>query len=91
MGSQLLRLKVSYVVEQSRNQSELHVAGVQSLLIGPGNFWVFNAQMCILPHSRDSFILTSTSITKADKNRTLDCTSINLRYFYTLIPIFQSS
>ena len=27
---------------------------------------------------------TSASTTKADKNRTLDCTSINLRYSYIL-------
>ena len=33
------------------------VAGVQGLLKGPGSFWVFNAQICILPHSRDSFSL----------------------------------
>ena len=26
-------------------------------LKGPGSFWVFNAQICILPHSRDSFSL----------------------------------
>ena len=29
--------------------------GVQGPLKGPGSFWVFNAQICILPHSRDSF------------------------------------
>ena len=33
------------------------VAGVQDLLKGTGSFWVFNAQICILPHSRDSFSL----------------------------------
>ena len=38
-------------------QSELIAAGVQGLLKGPGSFWVFNAQICILPHSRDSFSL----------------------------------
>ena len=27
-------------------------ARVQGLLKGPGSFWVFNAQICILPHSR---------------------------------------
>ena len=32
-------------------------ARVQGLLKGPGSFWVFNAQICILPHSRDSFSL----------------------------------
>ena len=32
-------------------------AGVQGLLKGPGSFWVFNAQICILTHSRDSFSL----------------------------------
>ena len=37
--------------------SELSAAGVQGLLKGPGSFWVFNAQICILPYSRDSFSL----------------------------------
>ena len=37
--------------------SKLYVAGVQSPLKGPGSFWVFNDQICILPHSRDSFSL----------------------------------
>ena len=38
-------------------RSEQSVAGVQGLLKGPGSFWVFNAQICILTHSRDSFSL----------------------------------
>ena len=38
-------------------QSEQFVAGVQGPLKGPGSFWVFNAQICILPHPRDSFAL----------------------------------
>ena len=52
-------------------------------------FWVFNTQICILPHSRDSFllsILTSSSTLKADKNSTLHCTSFNFRYFYVVTP-----
>ena len=40
---------------ESHEQSEQSVAGVQGLLKGPGSFWVFNAQICILTHSRDSF------------------------------------
>ena len=42
---------------ESREQSEQFVAGVQGPLKGPGSFWIFNAQICILPHSRDSFSL----------------------------------
>ena len=38
-------------------QSEQFAVGVQGPLKGPGSFWVFNAQICILPHSRDSFSL----------------------------------
>ena len=38
-------------------QSKLSVAGVQGSLKGIGSFWVFNGQICILPHSRDSFSL----------------------------------
>ena len=66
-------------------------AWVQGLLKGPGSFWVFNAQICILPHSRDSFslILTSISTPKVDKNRTLDCTSISLRNSYILHLLFN--
>ena len=40
-----------------RERSEQSVAGVQGPLKGPGSFWVFNAQICILTHSRDSFSL----------------------------------
>ena len=42
---------------ESRKRSEQYVAGVQGPLKGPGSFWVFNAQICILTHSRDSFSL----------------------------------
>ena len=42
---------------ESHEQSEQFVAGVQGPLKGPGSFWDFNAQICILPHSRDSFSL----------------------------------
>ena len=42
---------------ESRERSEQSVAGVQGPLKGPGSFWVFNAQICILTHSRDSFSL----------------------------------
>ena len=37
--------------------SELSVVEVQDPLNGPGSFWVFNSQICILPYSRDSFSL----------------------------------
>ena len=42
---------------ESRKRSEHSVAGVQGLLKGPGSFWVFDAQICIFTHSRDSFSL----------------------------------
>ena len=42
---------------KSRERSEQSVARVQGPLKGPGSFWVFNAQICILTHSRDSFSL----------------------------------
>ena len=42
---------------ESCKQSEQSVARVQGPLKGPGSFWVFNAQICILTHSRDSFSL----------------------------------
>ena len=40
---------------ESRERSEHSAAGVQGPLKGPGSFWVFDAQICILTHSRDSF------------------------------------
>ena len=42
---------------ESPERSEHSVAGVQGPLKGPGSFWVFDAQICILTHSRDSFSL----------------------------------
>ena len=42
---------------KSHERSEQSVAGVQGPLKGPGSFWVFNAQICIFTHSRDSFSL----------------------------------
>ena len=42
---------------ESCKQSQQFAAGVQGLLKGPGSFWVFNGQICILPRSRDSFSL----------------------------------
>ena len=67
---------------ESHERSEHSVSGVQGLLKGPGSFWVFDAQICILTHSRDSFslILTFILTPKVDKNRALDFTSINLRH-----------
>ena len=40
---------------ESCEWSELSMARVQTPLKGPGSFWVFDAQIWILPHSRDSF------------------------------------
>ena len=42
---------------ESCEQSEHSAAGVQGPLKGPGSFWVFDAQISILTHSRDSFSL----------------------------------
>ena len=42
---------------ESHERSKLSVAGLQGLLKGPESFWVFNAQICILTHSTDSFSL----------------------------------
>ena len=42
---------------ESREGSEHSAAGVQGPFKGPGSFWVFDAQICILTHSRDSFSL----------------------------------
>ena len=42
---------------ESHERSEHSAAGVQGPLKGPGSFWVFDAQIRILTHSRDSFSL----------------------------------
>ena len=42
---------------ESHERSEHSAAEVQGPLKGPGSFWVFDAQICILTHSRDSFSL----------------------------------
>ena len=42
---------------ESCERSEHSAAGVQGPLKGPGSFWVFDAQICILTHSRHSFSL----------------------------------
>ena len=48
----------------------------------PGSFCVFNAQICILLHSRDFLsFLTSSSTPITDENSILHCTLINIRYF----------
>ena len=76
---------------ESCKQSNQFVVGFQGLLKDPESFWVFNAQICIFPHSRDSFSLsfwTASSTLKTDTNSTLHCTSINLRIFLYIAPIF---
>ena len=42
---------------ESRERNEHSAAGFQGPLKGPGSFWVFDAQICILTHSRHSFSL----------------------------------
>ena len=37
---------------ESCERSQLLVVGIQGLLESPGNLWIFNAQICILPHWR---------------------------------------
>ena len=66
-GPQPPRPKVADVAKRSRaSEASPEQAGVQGPLKGPGSFWVFNAQICILLHSRDSFsfILTASSTPK---------------------------
>ena len=42
---------------ESHKQREQSATGVQGPLKGLGSFWVFNAQICILLHSRELFFL----------------------------------
>ena len=54
-GAQVLRPKVADVVKWCCLSEVSNLQpGSRACLRGPGSFWVFNAQMCILPHSRDS-------------------------------------
>ena len=52
-GPKILRPKVAELYKWSKQSTP----GVQGPLKGPGSIWVFNAQICILTHSRDSFSL----------------------------------
>ena len=84
-GGPASEAKVADIVE-SCEQRELFVSGVNSPLYGPGIFWVFNAQLCSLFQSRDTFSLIfdkSSSTPKTDKNRV----AINLRYFNVITYI----
>ena len=67
-------------VESCMSEASYLQLGLGAHLMDPAGFWVFNAQLCILPHS---LILTSSSSPpKADKIvYVLHCTSINLWYF----------
>ena len=53
---------------ESCKQSELSALGFQSLLKGRGSFWVFNAQIWILPHSRENIFLKNAKQIEAKKN-----------------------
>ena len=55
---QVLRPKVADIAKRSHVSEASNLRpGSRAHLKGPGSFWVFNAQICILPHSRDSFSL----------------------------------
>ena len=73
---------------ESCEWNELSAVGVQGSFKGSGSFWDFNAQICIISHSRDSFSLIF-DIYFNTKSWTLDCTSINLRYSYILHLFFN--
>ena len=49
------QVRIQDLVKGGSQLLRLKVAGIP--LKGPGSFWVFNAQISILPHSRDSFSL----------------------------------
>ena len=77
---------------EAHEQSKQSAAGVQGLLKSPGSFWVFNAQICTFSHILETLFLsflTSILIPKADKNRALEFTSINLRHSYILHLFFN--
>ena len=57
--------------------------------MGPESFWVFNAQICILPHSRDSISLIFDS--KFNTKKLIKIVHYNalqliFRYFYAITP-----
>ena len=80
-----LRPKGADIVKRSRSSG---ASPYQRGSGDPGNFCVFNAQICILLHSRDSFLsfLMACMILKTDQKSTLCCTSINFRYFNLTTP-----
>ena len=87
-GAQLPRPKVANVAEQS------HVSKVSYLWSGSRAYlkaleaFGFLILKYVFSHILETLFLsflTSTSTAKADKNRTLDSTSINLRCSYILL------
>ena len=92
-GGPASEAKCCCIAEQSHKQSELSTARVQGQLKGPRSFWIFNVYA--FPHILETpflSFLTSTSTPTADKNRTLDCTSINfwdIFIYYTHFLIFM--
>ena len=62
--------------------SKLSRAGVQGSLKDPGSFWLFNAQICFLPRSRDSSSVpgSSTGIVREMLGPVQNC--VSRIYFY---------
>ena len=60
--------------------------GVKELFSNENANFGFDAKICILPHSRDHILsfLTPNSTPKTDIDKTLHCTSINLKYVYVI-------
>ena len=89
-GSQLPRPKVANIVEQSHASEASEVSylqlGYRALKQAPEafQFLVLKYAFSHILETPFPYFLTSISTLKADKNSTLDCTSINLRYCYIL-------
>ena len=75
-GPQILRLKV----------------GERSALSVAGSFWIFNTQICVLPHSRDSFSL-NLHLLQHQKliKKNIRLYFNHLEIFLCTTPIFWSS
>ena len=91
-GPQVLRPKVADIAKRScvSEASKLR-PGSRACLRALEAFGFLMLKYAFSPHSRDSFsLIFDTYLTlKVDKNRTLHCTSINLRHSYILHLLFK--
>ena len=88
-GPQLLRPKVNEIAECSCMRKVSYLYLHLKWALEAFGFLMLKYAFFHILKTLFLLFLASTSMPKADKNRTLDCTSINLRYFCKLHPFLN--